>query len=151
MTNSKKLADRFREVLLNGKWIANTNYQETLKDIDWKQAIKKVENLNSIAILTFHVNYYISGINYFFETGKLEISDKNSFDMIPVNSEEDWNLLKNDLIKNAEKFAVFVENLEEEKLSKPFFKKEYGDYQRNIEGMIEHAYYHLGQISLLKK
>jgi len=32
-----------------------------------------------------------------------------------------------------------------------FVLEKYGTYRRNIEGMIEHAYYHLGQISLIKK
>ena len=32
-----------------------------------------------------------------------------------------------------------------------FVDQKYGDYQRNIDLMIEHAYYHLGQILILKK
>lgn len=35
--------------------------------------------------------------------------------------------------------------------SQPFVKQEYGTYLRNIEAQIEHSYYHLGQISLIKK
>ncbi len=31
------------------------------------------------------------------------------------------------------------------------FKEEYGSYALNIEAQIEHSYYHLGQISLIKK
>ncbi|HBC04915.1 MAG TPA: DUF1572 domain-containing protein, partial [Aequorivita sp.] len=40
---------------------------------------------------------------------------------------------------------------DDEKLNEIFADEKYGTYQRNIEGMIEHCYYHLGQISLLKK
>lgn len=36
-------------------------------------------------------------------------------------------------------------------LDKPFIDEKYGSYIRNIEGVIEHSYYHLGQIVLLKK
>jgi hypothetical protein len=36
-------------------------------------------------------------------------------------------------------------------LNQSFVKEEYGSYSRNIEAQIEHSYYHLGQISLLKK
>ncbi len=36
-------------------------------------------------------------------------------------------------------------------LDQPFIEKKYGSYLRNIEGVIEHSYYHLGQISLIKK
>ena len=38
-----------------------------------------------------------------------------------------------------------------EKLEDVFFDEKYGTYLRNIEGMIEHCYYHLGQVSLIRK
>ena len=39
----------------------------------------------------------------------------------------------------------------EEELSQGFVDEKYGTYSRNIDGMIEHSYYHLGQIVLIKK
>jgi len=39
----------------------------------------------------------------------------------------------------------------ETQLEETFVDEKYGNYLRNIEGIIEHGYYHLGQISLLKK
>lgn len=39
----------------------------------------------------------------------------------------------------------------EEKLKEAFVEEKYGTYQRNLEGMIEHSYYHLGQIVLIKE
>lgn len=39
----------------------------------------------------------------------------------------------------------------EEKLNEDFVDKKYGTYLRNIDGMIEHSYYHLGQIVWIKK
>jgi len=41
--------------------------------------------------------------------------------------------------------------MEEAKLDAVFFDAKYGTYQRNLEGVIEHNYYHLGQISFIKK
>jgi hypothetical protein len=32
-----------------------------------------------------------------------------------------------------------------------FVDAKYGDYARNIEGVIEHSYYHLGQVVLVRK
>ena len=52
---------------------------------------------------------------------------------------------------NAEKFANQVELMSDEKLEEIFVDEKYGNYRRNIEGVIEHSYYHLGQISLIKK
>ena len=148
---NKDLANRLREVLLNGKWIANTNFKEQITNTTWQQAIERVDNLNTIALLTFHINYYLKGLLNVFEGGNLEISDKYSFDMPEISSEKDWQSLVNEFISNAEKFIQCVEKMDEQLLLQPFVKEEYGSYLRNIEAQIEHGYYHLGQISLIKK
>lgn len=151
MTTANQLANRFREVLINGKWIANTNCQKVLLEVSLEQATTKVNNLNTIHALTFHINYYVAGLINVFEGGDLKIKDKYSFDCPELKNEEEWILLKKELILNAENFANHVEQLSNSKLQSNFVKKEYGTYQRNIEAIIEHSYYHLGQISLIKK
>lgn len=148
---NKDLANRLREVLLTGKWIANTNFKEQITSISWEQAIEKIENLNTIALLTFHVNYYLKGLLQVFEGGNLEIKDKFSFDMPEIVSETDWLNLVNEFVSNAERFINQVEKMDDNVLTQPFVKEEYGSYLRNIEAQIEHSYYHLGQISLIKK
>lgn len=148
---NKDLSDRLREVLLNGKWVANTNFKEQITSLNWEQANAKVQNLNTIALLTFHVNYYLKGILNVFEGGDLEIKDKFSFDMPEIKSEMDWLDLVNDFIHNSERFINHVEKMDEKVLAQQFVKEEYGSYLRNIEAQIEHSYYHLGQISLIKK
>lgn len=151
MTRNITIAKRIREVLLNGQWIANTNYSEQLQSVNWQQATQKLDNLNTIAALTYHINYYMAGLLNAFENGKLEISDKYSFDLPPINSEADWNRLVTEFLNNAEKFANKVEQMEDSIFDKPFIDEKYGTFLRNIEGVIEHNYYHLGQISLIKK
>ena len=145
------LANRLKEVLLNGKWIANTNFKEEITNISWEQAIEKVETLNTIALLTFHVNYYIKGLLNVFEGGNLEIKDKFSFDMPEITSEKDWLQLVDEFVNNAEKFIDHVEKMDNNLLNQPFVNEAYGSYERNIEAQIEHSYYHLGQVSLIKK
>ena len=151
MKRTQQMAHRFREVIINGLWIANTNYKDQLSNVTLKQANTKIGSLNTIAALTFHVNYYIAGMLNVFEGGALEIKDKYSFDMPPVNSQEGWKKLVTALNTNAEKFAHLIELMPDKKLDEVFVDKKYGTYQRNIEAMIEHSYYHLGQISLIKK
>lgn len=138
-------------MFLNGTWVANTNYKNVLEDVTWQKATKKVGSLNTIAILTFHINYYVAGVLNVFEGGKLEIRDKFSFDAPEITSEKEWNSLKNTFLMNAENLSNHIENLPDEELENVFVDEKYGDYYRNIEGMIEHSYYHLGQISLIKK
>lgn len=149
--SAKQLANRFREVILNGTWIANTNFKSQLSDLTWQQATTKIESFNTIATLTFHIHYYIAGILQVFEGGTLDIKDKYSFDHPPFQSQADWENLLNQLWRDAEKFADLVEKMPDERLNEPFVDEKYGNYQRNIDGMIEHSYYHLGQIVLIKK
>lgn len=151
MTTSQELASRFREVILNGTFIAYTNYKNELENLDWKTAIQKTENLNTIADLAQHIHYYINGINQVFRGGTLDIKDKFSFDFPPISSQNQWNDFLKKFWKDAEDYAQFIEKLSDEKLQDFFVDEKYGTYQRNIDAMMEHAYYHLGQIVLLKK
>ena len=151
MTRNLAIANRLREVLLDGKWIANTNFKEQILSVSWEQAIQKVGNLNTIALLTFHINYYLAGLLNVFNGGKLEIKDKYSFDLPEIRSEKDWNKLVNDFLSNSEMFVKQVEQMDESMLDQPFAEEKYGSYLRNIEGVIEHSYYHLGQVSLIRK
>jgi uncharacterized damage-inducible protein DinB len=148
---NKDLANRLREVLLNGKWIANTNLKEQITSISWEQAIQRVENLNTIALLTFHINYYLKGVLHVLQGGNLEIKDKFSFDIPEISSETDWLNLVNEFINNAEQLINHVEKMDDNLLTQPFVKEEYGSYLRNIEAQIEHCYYHLGQIVIIRK
>ncbi|MBK6524444.1 MAG: DUF1572 domain-containing protein [Crocinitomicaceae bacterium] len=151
MNSSEQLANRFREVILNGTWIANTNWQMQLTDVTIQQAITKIDSFNTIAALTFHIDYYIAGMLQVFDGGTLDIKDKYSFDISPLSSESDWQNLKQKLFSDSEKFASHVEKMSPEKLATHFVDEKYGSYARNIDAMIEHAYYHLGQIAFLKK
>jgi len=151
MSRNITIASRLREVLLDGHWIANTNYKEQIQNINWEQATQKVANLNSIAALTYHINYYLEGLLNAFENGKLEISDKYSFDLPPIIAEADWNKFVATFLNNSEKFVNKVELIDESYFDQPFIDGKYGTYLRNIEGVIEHSYYHLGQISLIRK
>jgi len=151
MERNLVIANRLREVLLNGQWIANTNFKEQILSLNWKQATQKVGELNTIAAITFHINYYLKGLLHVFNGGELNISDKYSFDLPEIHSEMDWKIQVDDFLNNSEKFVEQVEQLPDNLLDQPFVDEKYGSYLRNIEGVIEHSYYHLGQVSLLKK
>lgn len=151
MKNTNQIANRFREVVLSGTWIANTNYKHQLSDLNWEVAVKSIDSLNTISVLAQHVHYYINGINNVFRGGTLDISDKYSFHFLPIQSQSQWEEFLTRFWRDAEEFALMVEQISQEKMEEPFVDEKYGTYQRNIDGMIEHCYYHLGQIVLLKK
>jgi hypothetical protein len=114
-------------------------------------ATRKVGSLNTISRLTFHLNYYLEGLLVVLNGGQLNIRDKYSFDMPPIHSEEEWKVLVETFIKNAELFASNVASLPDAILDEPFTHEKYGSYLRNIEGVVEHSYYHLGQVTLIRK
>jgi hypothetical protein len=151
MKSTYEIAKRFREVILNGTWIANTNYKHQLADLNWELATTKFDGLNTIAVLAQHIHYYINGMKNVFEGGSLDIKDKYSFDFRPIQSQTEWENFLSKFWNDAEAFASLIEQMPEEKLKEMFVDEKYGTYQRNIDGMIEHSYYHLGQIVLLKK
>ncbi|HPF11814.1 MAG TPA: DUF1572 family protein [Flavobacteriaceae bacterium] len=145
------LAHRLREVILNGYWVANTNCKDQLEGLDWNLATSTQHSRNSIAVLAQHLHYYLAGIIQVFEDGPLEIRDAHSFDFPPITSQAQWEAFLKKFWDDTERLAQCIEALPEAQLNAPFADAKYGTYLRNIEGMIEHAYYHLGQMVLLKK
>ena len=151
MESSNQLANRYKEVMLDGKWIANTNFKAQIETVNWKQATTVIGGLNSIAALTFHLNYYTAGILNVLKGGALEIRDQFSYDLPPIQAANDWDKLRADCIHNAEQLVLHVSAFPDEKLDTPFVLAQYGNYRRNLEGVIEHCYYHLDQVVLLRK
>lgn len=151
MNQSLQTANRFREVILNGTWIANTNFKDQLAGLNWEIAIKKIDSLNTISVLAQHIHYYVSGVLNVFKGGTLEIKDQFSFDFPEITSSEQWHNFLNKFWNDAEDFANLVTQMSDDKLNAVFIDEKYGSYLRNIEAIIEHSYYHLGQIVLIKK
>jgi len=51
MRNTYQMAKRFREIILNGTWVANTNYKDQLYNLNWEIATTKFNSLNTIEVL----------------------------------------------------------------------------------------------------
>jgi len=151
MKLTKQLSDRLKEVFLEGKWVAGTNFKDEISDLDWEHANTKIGPLNSIADLTFHIHYYIAGVLKVLEGGPLDIKDKYSFDAPPIYSSQDWKNLIDRFCRDSEKVVNMIENIPEKMFTNTFVDQKYGSYHRNIDVLIEHGYYHLGQIILIKK
>lgn len=150
MDTPAQLAKHFKEVHFGGNWTA-VNLREQLADVDWELANKKVGELNTIAVLVYHMNYYVSAVLKVLEGGTLKARDAHSFNMPSLKSREDWENLMAKVFEEAELFASLVEQLPEAQLSSTFEDEKYGTYHRNLMGIIEHCHYHLGQITLIKK
>jgi uncharacterized damage-inducible protein DinB len=146
----EQIAKHLREVYFGGNW-TSVSLKETLADVTWQQATAKIYSFNTIAALVYHMDYYVSAILKVMQGGPLDASDKYSFDLPPVLSQEDWQKLLDKTRANAEKLADLIEQLPESKLWEIFADEKYGNCYRNFQGVIEHDHYHLGQIVLIKK
>lgn len=150
MNLTQQIAKHTREVWFGGNWTA-VNLKESLADVTWQQATTRVDSLNTIASMVYHINYYVSAVLQVLQRQPLNAHDKYSFDLPPIASQQDWEKLLNNTWTNAEKFAGLIEQLPESKLWENMADEKYGNYYRNLHGIIEHTHYHLGQIVLVKK
>lgn len=150
MQLTAQIARHLRDVYFGGNW-TSVNLKENLTDLTWQQATTQVYSFNTIAALVYHINYYISAVLKVLEGEPLNASDKYSFDLPPIQSQEDWENLLNKTWTDVETFAGLIEQLPEKSLWEDFSEKKYGNYYRNLQGIIEHTHYHLGQIVLIKK
>ncbi|MDC8004162.1 DUF1572 domain-containing protein [Aureisphaera galaxeae] len=150
MSIQEQLAKQIRD-MHSGPNMTGVNLTDALEGVTWQMANQKVGELNTIGVLVFHINYYIHGVIPVFGGGTLDIHDKYSYDAPEITSEADWNRRLDQFWADGEKLAAHVEQLPDEKLFAPFVKEKYGNYFKNIMGIVEHTHYHLGQIVIIKK
>jgi hypothetical protein len=150
MKLTEQIAKQFRHLHFGGNW-TSVNLKDTLANVNWLEATTKIYSLNTIATLVYHTNYYVGAVLKVLQGESLNAHDKFSFDLPPIQSQEDWQKLLVKTWADAENFATLIEQLPEEKLWEIFSEEKYGNYYRNIHGIIEHTHYHLGQIVLIKK
>lgn len=147
---TSQLSKHFHDVFFGGNWTFS-NVRDNLKDVTWQQATTKVSTLNTIAVLVYHINYFVEAQLKVLNGKPLDSHDKFSFDCPPIHSKEDWEKLIDTVLTNAGKATELIAKLPDSKLTEDFTDKKYGNYMRNILGIIEHTHYHLGQIAVIRK
>jgi hypothetical protein len=147
---SKHLAKHIRDVHTGGNW-TDSNLKDQLQGITWQQATTKVNSFNTILALVYHMHYFVHAALDVLHGKPLDAHDKFSFDHPPVQSQVDWNKFVDKVFKEAEEFASLVEQMPDNKMWENFSDEKYGNWYRNLTGIIEHMHYHLGQVALLKK
>lgn len=150
MELNKEVAKHLREVHFGENW-TDVNLKDALTGVTWEDANIKIYDLNTIASLVFHINYYVAAVLKVMQGEPLNASDQFSFDHSPIENEEVWQRLIDKVLVEAEQLAVEIEKLNGDQFAEDFSDPKYGSYYRNLHGIIEHTHYHLGQISLLKK
>ncbi len=150
MNTPTQLAKHLREVFFGGNWTCS-NVKDTLADVSWQQANTQVHNINTIATLVHHMSYYVTAVLAVLKGAPLIAKDSESFAHPPINNHTDWLKMQAKVWADVKAFATLLEQLPEHKLWENFTDEKYGIYFRNMNGIIEHTHYHLGQIALVKK
>ena len=150
MEISARLARHIREFNTGGNmtWF---NVSDVLADVTWQEATYELEGFNTIAKLVYHIQYYMEGVSEVFAGGELSIRDKYSFDCPAFDDAASWENFKQRVLKIGELFADRVTAYPDTSWEEDFTDEKYGVYFRNIIGLLEHSYYHLGQIVIIKK
>lgn len=149
MNLSSNIARHFQEVYFGGNW-TSSSLKETLADVSWQEATTSIESCNTIATLVFHIHYFVSVTSKVLQGHPLDGNDKLSFDHPPIKSEEDWKKFTEQCFREGEAFSQLITQLPETNIWENLADEKYGTYYRNLQGIIEHTHYHLGQIALLK-
>ena len=135
----------------HGKNWIEVDFKQVLSDITLEEANAKIAPLNTIASIVYHLDYYVKIVLKRLNGEPEPSNQKNGFDIETLPSVESWNKLLNEFFDNAERMSAHVNLMNDDQLLHDFQEKKYGNNIFKIQGIIEHAYYHLGQIVLLKK
>jgi hypothetical protein len=115
MTTTSGIARHFREVHFGGNWTW-ANVRDNLQDVTWEEALHRRDGFNTIAMLAFHIHYFVAAVRQVLEGGPLDAHDKFSFTHPPIGSDANWQQLLQKMWTDAERFAELVERLPDERL-----------------------------------
>lgn len=149
MKVSAQLARHLREFYFGNNWTWSA-LKEQVSDISWQEATQQVADCNTIATLIFHILFYQNVVARRIAGEHLEVDHEDSFRHPPIQNEDDWQGQLEKLYESAQEFSHQIEQIPDDHLKTELPNKK-GSYYRNIQGVIEHNHYHLGQTVLLKK
>lgn len=150
MQTSAAIALQMKEVYEGGNW-SEVDLAATLADITWAEAnIITPVSVNSIAAILFHLQFYNNVVKDRLAGISTAIPDANGFDVPKLKNAADWKLLQQNSLASAHALMEMVSALPEEKLFEALTSNGVTVY-KTLHGVVEHAYYHLGQIVMLKK
>jgi hypothetical protein len=98
MINTPALIARHLRGVHVGKNYTGANLKDIIEDVSLREANTKIDSLNTIGALVFHINYYTNIVLKVMEGGPLEGHDKFSYDAPELKTQEDWeNRIKKEL------------------------------------------------------
>lgn len=147
---STTLARHFRQAYTGGSF--SERYLEAeLRALNHRQANTSLRGANTVAALAYHLHFYVAGMQSALTGGELDTRDGASWETPAIETEEAWRQLIDECLATGEAFAKTLEALPEDALHEPFHAPTNSSTFVNALGVLEHVYYHLGQVVLLRR
>lgn len=144
------IAQHIIEAHEGGNWTGNS-IREVLKDVSIAVATAQTTaSVNTIASLLHHLTYWNNVMIMRISGVAIEIPEINGFDVPQISTEEEWTKLQADNLKSAHDLASAISVFEKHDLNEPILPG-YSSAYKSFHGCIEHIYYHLGQITMIKQ
>ena len=145
MSKSAFIASRIHALFFGPNW-TETSLSELIQNHRFAEFLNSKVGTNSAASVLFHIHYYQKAQLSVLQGGPLLARDSESFDHPKWVNESDWLQFGTDVLETGRELELAASKLPESTWSEPFVKAEYGSYETNLIGMLEHSYYHFGQL-----
>lgn len=124
---------------------------EKLNQVSWEIVNEKTYGSKTIAVLVQHIiNWRIFVLKKLEDDLEFNIvkDGENDWDMIHISSQEEWNILKQELQNSQDKLIHALSKETDELLQKQVPGKAY-TFGPILTSLAQHDIYHLGQIAML--
>ena len=147
---ARNIAKHLREFYFGKNWTASS-LKDHIQDVSCDMAQTRFQSFHTIAELVYHIHYYSVVAGPVLEGNELDADDAVSFNAPTFQGQQEWEGYLAQIYQEAEQFASLIEAIPDAQFDDQFFDKKWGSTYRNIQGIVEHGHYHLGQIVMLKK
>jgi uncharacterized damage-inducible protein DinB len=150
MKTTDLIAEHLLE-LFHGKNWTDVSLTDAVSDIKYKEAFAHTKaSPNSIASIVQHLAFWNRVMMARLKGVRTEIPKDNGFGISGLETQEKWQEILKDNSQSAEDLANAIKSFDERKLQDPILTG-YPSVYKSLHGLIEHGYYHLGQIVSIKK
>ena len=148
-----KITETLAKNLLNafeGNNWTDVSIKDTLAGLSWQQVTTQTPaSPNTIASLVNHLWYWNTIIMERMKGNYPNVPETNGFDVSELHDDADWQILIKKTHQSFINLANAIRQFPEEKLMETP-KTGASTINANLFGIVEHAYYHLGQIVIVK-
>lgn len=149
MTEPQRLLFLFKNLYNGHPWI-DVTLVETLHGISAEQAQRRLGNCNTIWEIVVHLTAWRENVLQRVQGQVLKTPSSNYIEPVTDTSEAAWTTVLQHLEASQTRWLAFLEQIDAAHLEQ-VYPTNGMTYYEQIQGIIQHDAYHLGQIVLLAK